>query len=139
LEDFSKHSDLRFSNFSHYASLQSIGHLKRADVKIVELPIKTFPFGTPSGEVIKALGLPDDKSKVFVSWPDSKRIDGIFYNPRAGGAAMAEHWRYKDYPGLVVSIMNGTVYEIASNIQTEKRGQARLTAVMPKARGQVLH
>lgn len=72
---------------------------KTLNVKIVEVPIKTFPFGTPSGEVIKALGLPDDKRKVFVSWPNSKEIDGIFYKPRAGGAAMAEHWRYKDYLG----------------------------------------
>lgn len=71
------------------------------------------------------LGLPDDKRKVFVSWPDSKEIDGIFYKPRAGGAAMGEHWRYKDYPGLVVSIMDGAVYEIASNTDGKTRVRGR--------------
>lgn len=80
-------------------------------VKIVEIP---FPTDEPSSEVVKVMGLPDSKKTFFVSWPDLEEIDGIIYDPGPGGAASGEHWRYRRFPGLVISIMNGSVYKIAS-------------------------
>ncbi len=97
-------------------------------VKIIELPIEVFPSGTSSAQVIEILGLPDEKRKVFVSWPDSENIDGIFYMPQAGDSVMAEHWRYKAYTGLVVSIINGGVNKIASNTSADVNAKAEHVA-----------
>ena len=102
-------------------------------IKIVEVPIKDRPLGTPSADVIETLGLPDKKREVFVSWPHFETIDGIIYNPPAGNAAMAEHWRYNAYPGLVVSIMNGRVRQIASNTSTAAIAEAIAEATRKEA------
>ena len=59
--------------------------------------------------------MPDENNLVTVSWPHAGTFEHIFYEPSASESVIeAHHWRYKAYPGLVVSIVGGAVYDIAS-------------------------
>lgn len=73
----------------------------------VPLSVRTFDFnvGDKSRDLIQTHGFPTSKERVFVSWPDSKAPDGIFYNPWAGQSSIsASHWRFGKFPNLVVAI-----------------------------------
>jgi len=78
-----------------------------------ELPLVS---GASAEDVIKALGLPDQKEAVFVEWPDTQFRDGIFYSPEAGtgGSISAEHWRYKKLPGAVIAMRGSSLHEVSS-------------------------
>lgn len=80
-------------------------------LEVIRLPVN---LNDASSVVVEALGLPDEKQPVSVSWPKSETIDGITYRPRAGQAAIAEHWRYAAYPGLVIAIQNGRLQAIGN-------------------------
>jgi hypothetical protein len=60
---------------------------------------------TTSDEIISMWGLPDNRKKVSVSWPNQAIIDGIFYDPNAGSPETREHWRFKKYPDFIVSVI----------------------------------
>jgi hypothetical protein len=90
------------------------------DKHTVSLPVdvRKSPvlIGASTEEIIAAIGLPSHKKSIFVSWPDSESIDGMFYNPTAGqSSVIGEHWRYEKYPGLVLAIRNNSLQEISSD------------------------
>ncbi len=91
-------------------------------MKVVAIPVK----GPQSGgfaamkrgkvahtkeDVIRILGLPDERVTRYLSWPESAFVDGIFYNaddPRWG--VSIEHWKYKKFPNAVIHFAkDGTV------------------------------
>lgn len=79
-----------------------------ASVKVVQLPVNAarFPKRASSAEdVIRSLGLPDAKKEHYISWPNSRSIDGIFYSPDAGGGIATEHWKFSEYPGMTIAIV----------------------------------
>lgn len=93
--------------------------LKVGGERIGVMPMKVAPApvkeGDTSEHVIETLGLPSERRKVYVGWPDTKEIDRIVYRPRAGQGTSSEHWRWDDHPGLVVAIRNSHVSEIRTN------------------------
>lgn len=82
-------------------------------MKVVQLPINGGGFRDAARadeaahtkeEVIKILGLPDQRIEDYLSWPDSASVDGIYYSasdPRYG--VHIEHWKYNKYPGAVIA------------------------------------
>jgi len=69
-------------------------------LEVVQLPIWD---GMTKDEVIHALGVPDDRNSGYVSWPDSKVVDGVYYDTSGNPYGISyEHWCYKRYPGLVL-------------------------------------
>lgn len=101
--------------------------LKAGDVSIrvevgknhVDLPIKVVQIsvspGDESEKVVETFGLPDRKTNVYVRWPESESLDGLFYKPSASESSIsADHWKYDKYPGLVLSIRDGTLNAIAT-------------------------
>ncbi|MEW6227481.1 MAG: hypothetical protein AB1700_05205 [Bacillota bacterium] len=81
----------------------------RVEDKQVDIPINivALPFqsGTKVLDVIEKFGLPDYETRVYIPWPDSKFVDGIFYYRKDNGLGQqAHHWMYKAYPGLILSL-----------------------------------
>jgi len=82
-------------------------------MKVVVLPINGGGFRTAAkpgeaahtkDEVIKVLGMPDERVERYLSWPDRTFVDGIFYSasdPRYG--VRIEHWKYSKFPNAVIS------------------------------------
>lgn len=75
----------------------------------VEFPVNVVPLPFERGasvlDVIKKLGLPDYETRVYIPWPDSKFVDGIFYYRKDNGLGQqVHHWMYKAYPGLILSL-----------------------------------
>lgn len=72
--------------------------------KVVEIPIPPNP---SQDEVVQALGFPDHKKQGSVTWPKSKVVDSLRYDPEitqfGPGIIRYEHWSYKKYPGLVLT------------------------------------
>lgn len=75
-------------------------------IEVLSAPVTE---GDTSEHVIETLGLPSERRRVYVRWPETKEIDRIVYRPRAGQSSSAEHWRWNEYPGLVVAISSGKV------------------------------
>lgn len=86
----------------------------RCKLTVVELPFNSFPEASPAEDVIKAWGLPSQKSRAGVSWPRTAVIDGIYYSAQPGGAVLREHWFYEKHPGLAISVGSGKVMDIGS-------------------------
>jgi hypothetical protein len=61
------------------------------------------------------MGLPSAKPSIYVRWPDAEEHDCFFYKPDAGKPFIGEHWFYRDYPGLVLSISEGKVGKLGTN------------------------
>ncbi len=77
-------------------------------IAVVQLPLNAARFpnnATSAEEVIRLLGMPDEKNQHYFSWPDSKEVDGIFYSPSVDGGISTEHWKYKKYPGMAIAIV----------------------------------
>lgn len=77
-------------------------------VTVVEFPLnagmvpKDFGGNAASvEEVVRCLGLPDQRTHHFVASSAPKTIDGIYY----GGDIAVEHWTYKKYRGAVIAIV----------------------------------
>jgi hypothetical protein len=86
-------------------------------VRVIKAPIEP---GDSSDQVVQTLGLPNQKSQLIVSWPRSETRDGIHYGPSASEQVLkADHWRYDKYPGLVISIVDGSVHAINSYSTTD--------------------
>jgi hypothetical protein len=93
------------------------GESVKVPVTVVQLPVNSGRYltGSPAEDVIRLMGLPDEKQKHYVSWPDSEIIDGIYYgssDPRWGIAT--EHWKYRKYPGAVIAIVANRVYAVGT-------------------------
>lgn len=71
--------------------------------------------GDEAATVVEKLGLPDEDMEVFVAWPNTKTVDTVAYGPSASeNIIIAHHWRYRKWPGLVLSIVSDRVHEVAS-------------------------
>ncbi len=89
----------------------------RIPIKVVEVPVYAGRYSdqaTSAEEVIKLLGMPDEKEEHYVSWPDTELIDGIFYSADPGRITVTEHWKYKKYPGAVIAIVYGKVSAVGT-------------------------
>lgn len=83
--------------------------------RCIELPVA---LESPSADAVELLGFPDSRNPVFVEWPESETIDGIFYSPDARqGSISAENWRYSKFPGAVLSIDGGKVARIGNDLE----------------------
>ena len=77
--------------------------------------------GSTEQEVIQRLGFPDAKESFNIAYPKDVRIDYIFYKPTfnrkeefGSGNVSAQHFYYdKQYPGLVVSFVDGRARRIS--------------------------
>ena len=85
-------------------------------VEVVQLD---FAKMAPAGELIKSLGFPTSKKKIFVGWPDLETHDGIIYNPDAGRPENLEHWRFEKLPNAVFAIKHNVIIELNSNPPTQ--------------------
>jgi hypothetical protein len=71
--------------------------------------------GDEAETVVEKFGLPDEDQDVFCSWPDTKSVDTVSYGPSASESIiLAHHWRYRKWPGLVLSIVSDRVHRVAS-------------------------
>ncbi|MCC4789892.1 hypothetical protein AB6E39_18580 [Vibrio splendidus] len=77
--------------------------------KVVELPFKKK---ATQGDLIEILGFPDRKKTYHVSWPCSKKLNGIWYSPAPSAVGKIDHWFYDEYPRLVIDVSFGEVREI---------------------------
>lgn len=78
---------------------------------VVELPVNASRIpsrATRIKDVVGKLGFPDRKAKHYISWPESKQIDGIFYSPSVGEGIATEHWEYDAHPGAVLAIVGNS-------------------------------
>jgi len=96
------------------------------------VPFKT---GSTAIELVEKYGLPTSKQAFSVEWPNTKRIDVIIYSPTAGERSLrGEHWAFKDLPGAIFSIQNGSITKIGSwmpfNDKIENENQPRNEAEM---------
>jgi len=79
---------------------------------VVELE---FSRGTNADEILTAFGQPTDRKQHVFEWPASGSIDGISYVPTINQKTLsAEHWHFRDRPGLVVSIVNDRLYNVGA-------------------------
>lgn len=93
-------------------------------IEVVELPIKGEHMNvanlidaipSTSQEVIQQLGFPDEELSIQVKFPKEITKDHIHYGPKiTEKPIIAKHWRYKKYPGLVISTVNGKVYAVST-------------------------
>lgn len=81
-------------------------------IEVKEAPIAV---GDQTNIVIEKMGLPSAKPSIYVRWPDAEEHDCFFYKPQAGKPFIGEHWFYRDYPGLVLSITDGRVGQLGTN------------------------
>jgi hypothetical protein len=95
-------------------------------LKVVQIPIRAGDYriehatGQPSHtkeEVIKVLGLPDERQEIFVRWPESVFIAGHHYRPRAGAIWLVQLWKYKRYPGAVITFTGNTAAQYVHSDQ----------------------
>jgi len=105
-------------------TLRVAGESISVPITIVEFPITAGMDGeglstkaSSAEDVVKRLGLPDDKTKHRIS--EATVIDCIFYRPNGTypDANWPEHWKYKKYPGAVIAIVGnpGWVWSIGSS------------------------
>jgi len=80
--------------------------------------------------VIREIGLPTHKSDVYVKWPDVATHDCFFYQPQAGKPFIGEHWGYRDFQDLVLSIKDGEVHGLGTN-RKRATNQIELRAEQP--------
>jgi len=79
----------------------------------VSVPVRDAGLtGATVDELIASHGMGDHEHAVYVSWPDSKIVDGVRYNADAGRSKARTHWRYNSNPGLVVVLHDSTVTRI---------------------------
>jgi len=102
-------SDMRMYSFFREGTVDIritlAGRTHTISVDVVELPLAR---GMQGSDVLSAMGMPSTRDSFWVDWPDHRSVDGIFYEPEAGsGGIGGEHWRYAQYPHLVVSIVHG--------------------------------
>lgn len=72
---------------------------------VIRLPVA---HRTLAEKIIEITGLPDAETREYISWPESKILDGIFYTNRSDGKdRRVQHWLYDSYPGLVLALENG--------------------------------
>ncbi len=71
----------------------------RISVNVVRVPIW---HSMSKDEVMAVLGMPDRTNKGWISWPEDKVVDGLYYSTSGSAYGTAyEHWFYKAYPGAV--------------------------------------
>lgn len=79
-------------------------------IKVIKLPLKE---GMSEEEVIEILGMPDDITDTYISWPNSDFVDGIFYYRRNDGCGRnILHWFYDEYPDAII-IFNYNLSSVA--------------------------
>ena len=82
---------------------------------------------SPADDVVRLIGLPDEKEKHFISWPESATIDGIYYgssDPR--WSISTEHWKFNKYPGAVIAIVANRVHAVATYADERQEPQVFL-------------
>lgn len=89
-----------------------------AQVKVIKFPLKSGSAtneASNAADVVRTLGIPDEKKERFFSWPNSEEVDGIYYIPSVDGGISTEHWKYKKFPGAVIAIVGGRVWSIGTS------------------------
>jgi len=90
-------------------------------IKVEKLPVA---INESADHVIKKLGIPERKSKIIISWPNSERVHGVMYSDRLDYnfcSYTAEHWGwFNKYPGAFVSLCNSKIVTIGSISPTKK-------------------
>ena len=92
-------------------------------LKIMEVPVAARMLEEDYGassftDVIHQLGFPQEERQLHVAWPNMITEDRILYTPETGGSLYPKHLRYNQYPGLVVSIVNGKVFAVSTFTRT---------------------
>ncbi|MDZ4818838.1 MAG: hypothetical protein SGJ20_07680 [Planctomycetota bacterium] len=91
-------------------SVEFMGKEVKCDFEFMQVPLRVFDDDhepQKTVELIKLIGFPDEKKRVFAEEPGEK-VDG-FPHQLTG---VYEHWRYKKYPGLIIATSSDMVIGI---------------------------
>jgi hypothetical protein len=92
-------------------------HTVKIPIRVVQIPVNTGDWlgkdnaGKPShtqDDIIKILGLPDNREETHVSWPNSAGVVGQHFSPVAGRHLRIVRWTYRKYPGAEIIFVNDT-------------------------------
>ena len=97
------------------------------EMEVVMAPVAP---GDQTDFVIREMGLPTHKTKVFVEWPNLERHDCFLYKPRPTEPFMGEHWWFEKSQDLILSIANGAVHDLGTN-RKRTTNQIELRAEVP--------
>jgi hypothetical protein len=97
------------------------------EMEVVMAPVAP---GDQTDFVIREMGLPTHKTKVFVKWPNLERHDCFLYKPKPAEPFMGEHWWFEKSQDLILSIENGAVYDLGTN-RNRTTNQIELRAEVP--------
>lgn len=88
------------------------GRSFKRNIRVVRIDVCE---GDAAATVVEKFGLPDEDKEVFCSWPDVVTADTLSYSPSASSnIVIANHWRYRKWPGFVLSIISDRVHRVAS-------------------------
>ena len=105
-------ADIKEAGFVHVVATLA-GQTFKVPIRIVRL---TIDKEDDSQEVLKAFGPPDREASYTVAWPDREIHDDLTYVPDPQQVISAKHWRYDRYPFLVISIVDGHVYNLGNSL-----------------------
>lgn len=73
-----------------------------------------FGYNDLTEKIIEVYGFPSKITKLNgTSWPNSKKIDCIFYSPTASESSIyTDHWFYDSLPNLVIAVIENKLYKI---------------------------
>jgi len=99
------------------------------NVKTKSIPLSfstTYDERSSAQNVVKILGLPDQKKEYSAKWPGAYSADGIGHAPQNPGVTLRfEHWKYDDYPGLVLSFLKGQNLHKMGTVPLEVKDDVR--------------
>jgi hypothetical protein len=80
----------------------------------VPLEVRRIPltYGDRAEDVIRSSGMPDKIDKYSVPWPQSQIVNFVYYSPSRSGGAFGEHWQYRKFPGAVLDIQGGELFQL---------------------------
>lgn len=80
-------------------------------IKVVRIPIKERLILNKE-DVIGVLGVPDETQERYIPWARSALVNGFFYKPHYSNTSglTVRHWRYNDYPEMIVSFNNSGAF-----------------------------
>lgn len=88
----------------------------------VPIEVKQLPYsvGMDSDALVLAMGLPKSNNQYFISWPENKFIEGVFYSVSASESIYSvEHWKFDQLPNCIFSIKEGKIRGVHSRFEAQ--------------------
>jgi hypothetical protein len=93
---------------SFIVTIGEISH--QIDIQVISLPIRRY---SPVDTVIETIGFPDKDLFEGVDWPRNEFRHGFSLAPYPGGSIYKHFYFFKEYPYLVLSMLNGEIDDIS--------------------------